>query len=73
VILRPDASAWVINESSFVSLESAVMQGPSWAPIGTSALDELSTELPSIRLAIEDPGTRPLRDVEVDEPPKGAP
>jgi hypothetical protein len=68
VILRPDASAWVLSESSFVSLESAVMQGPAWAPVGTTPLEELSTELPAIRLAIEDPGTRPLRDVEVDEP-----
>jgi hypothetical protein len=68
VILRHDGVPWVIRESSFVSLETAILEGTSWAPLETASLGELAGPIPRIQLQIEDPGVRPLRDVEVEGP-----
>lgn len=67
VLLRTDGVPWVLRESSFVSLETAILEGPAWAPLDTMALGDLAGPLPRIQLQIEDPGMRPLRDVEVEE------
>ena len=66
VILRHDGSPWVLREASFVSLETAILEGTAWAPLDALALGELAAPLPKINLQIEDPGVRPLRDVEVE-------
>lgn len=66
VILRPDGVPWVIRESAFVSLETAILEGSAWAPLDAASLGELTGPLPRITLQIEDPGVRPLRDVEVE-------
>lgn len=67
VILRPDGVPWVLRESSFVSLETALLEGTAWAPLDAASLGELSGPLPRITLQIEDPGVRPLRDVEIED------
>lgn len=68
IILRHDGSPWVLKEASFVSLETAILEGTAWASLDGMALGELSTPLPRIQLQVEDPGVRPLRDVEVEAP-----
>jgi hypothetical protein len=65
VILRADASAWVLPESSFVSLEAAIVEGPAWAPLDAARIGgELSAEVPRITVEVEDPGGSPMRDVD---------
>jgi hypothetical protein len=68
VVLRHDGSPWVLPESGFISLETAILEGTAWAPLQTMNFEGLNEPLPSIQLQIEDPGVRPLRDVEIDAP-----
>ncbi|MCS6901636.1 MAG: hypothetical protein RMJ98_18525 [Myxococcales bacterium] len=68
VILRHHGAPWVIPESCFVSLETAILEGTTWAPLHATVLNELASPLPRIQLQIEDPGLRPLRDVEIEGP-----
>jgi hypothetical protein len=68
VLLRAGGTPIAIAESAFVTLSRAVLAGPGWAPLGTIDLDDGLDELLPITLVVEDPGSRPLADVE--EPPR---
>ncbi len=53
--------------SAFVSLETAVLEGQSWAPLTGHALDgALATEVPE--LILDSPGFRPMKEVVTPAP-----
>jgi hypothetical protein len=65
VILRTEGPAWVIPRAAFVSLEIAMLEGPSWTPLRTLSLDADDTaDAAALTLVVEEPGARPMRDVE---------
>ena len=69
VILRPDATAWVLKASAFISLEAAIVEGPRWAMLNAEAFEaDLLAPLPAITIEVDDPGANPLRDL--DRPAK---
>lgn len=52
-----------VPSAAFVSLETALLEGQTWAPLPAEALETaLSTEIPE--LVLTSPGLRPMRDVE---------
>jgi hypothetical protein len=59
--------------AAFVSLETALLEGQSWAPLPAEALESaLATEVPELML--DSPGFRPMRDVgAVEAPPPALP
>lgn len=68
VLLRPGATPLAIDEQAFVPLARAVLAGPGWAPLSTLDLDDGLDEALPLTLVVEDPGSRPLADVE--NPPR---
>jgi hypothetical protein len=64
VWLRPDGHALALEESAFVPLERALLEGHAWAPLTAQAFPrESRAELPALALAVESPGVNPLRDL----------
>ncbi len=78
IFLGRDASAVGIDNAAFVSLETALLEAQSWAPIEATSeglTAELATELPEVFLGSA--GIRPLRDVPspaelAEKPARGA-
>jgi hypothetical protein len=47
-----------------VPLERALLEGHAWAPLTAQPFaPEYRAELPALSLAVESPGTNPLRDL----------
>ncbi len=62
IFLHRDGRAVGIAGSAFASLETALLEAHSWAPLAASTMESgLATELPEVELG--SPGFRPMRDV----------
>jgi hypothetical protein len=62
-----DAAVVGVAEGAFVSLETALLEAQTWAPLPASAIEPaLVTRVPE--LSLESPGLLPLRDLGVKLP-----